>query len=81
MRGLVDHAHPRGVMAKKMKGSSSAPMEMLKKGGSRASMMKNKILRQAMYRREKLIKLKEKRERRKKLAKEREQLGENVSLG
>ncbi|XP_003388705.2 PREDICTED: ribosome production factor 1-like [Amphimedon queenslandica] len=71
------------MMAKKMKGSSSssssASVEMLKKeGSSRASMIKNKILRQAMYRREKLIKLKEKREKRKKLAKEREQLGENA---
>lgn len=41
--------------------------------------MKNKILRQALYRREKLAKLKEKREKRKKLAKEREQLGDDVS--
>ena len=59
--------------------SSSVPVEFLRKGGSRASTMKNKILRQALYRREKLAKLKEKREKRKKLAKEREQLGDDVS--
>ena len=59
--------------------SSSVPVEFLRKGGSRASTMKNKILRQALYRREKLAKLKEKREMRKKLAKEREQLGDDVS--
>ena len=59
--------------------SSGVPVEFLRKGGSRASTMKNKILRQALYRREKLAKLKEKREKRKKLAKEREQLGDDVS--
>ena len=46
---------------------------------SRSSLVKNKVLRNALYRKEKMRKLKEKRERRNKKRKEREELGDKVS--
>lgn len=49
------------------------------KAGLSKSVVKNKVLRQALHRKEKLLKLKDKRERRKRKLKERQELGDKVN--
>lgn len=43
------------------------------------SVVRNKVLRQALYRKERLVRMKEKKERKKQRTKERETLGDKVN--
>lgn len=53
--------------------------KLLERRLNNAPVVRNKVLRQALYRKERLVRLKEKKERKKQRTKEREALGDKVN--
>lgn len=68
----------KNTMGKKSK-AVVVSSKLLERRLNNASVVRNKVLRQALYRKERLVRLKEKKERKKQRTKEREALGDKVS--